>query len=337
MDIKTLLCELSSRVSVGNISEADDYAAEYLSKYAKTYKSDNGAVIATLKGKSDYTLMLDAHIDEVAFVVTGVDGDGFVTVNTCGGIDIRTLPAKSVTIHSKQKVTGVFCSIPPHLSPEDTDFEHITDFKIDSMLQSKAKEIISVGDFVTFNTKPYELLNGRLSGKSFDDRAGCTVLLELAKRLSKKELPFNVTFVLSDMEELGLRGAKTASYEVSPNEAIAIDVSFGDAPDVSSDDCGKLSNGAMIGISPVLDKAVTNKLFDIAKQNSIPYQSEVMGRSTGTNSDIISVNKSGVKTGLVSIPIRNMHTDNEVIDVADIESVCDLLEKYILSRGVMNV
>ncbi len=328
MNIKETLFELSDAVSIGDITEASDIAFRILSKY--TDASQNGVnVVGKIKGNSDYTLMLEAHIDEVGFVVTDIDDGGFLTVKNCGGIDLRMLPSRTVTIHGKEKITGVFCATPPHLGGV-TEYEDISVLKIDTLLGETAQEIISVGDFVTFNTKATDLQGSRITGKSLDNRAGAVCLLALAERLSGKKLPFNIIFALTDQEELGCRGAQTAAYDVSPDEAIVLDVSFADAPDVPSNDCGKLGGGAMIGMSPVLDKVISKKLVSIAKENNLPYQTEVMGGRTGTNGDVVSVSKSGVKTGLVSIPLRNMHTDVEIIDIKDIENVCDLLEKYIL-------
>ncbi len=336
MDIKNTLFSLSRANNAFYVSEASDIAYEILSKYAKTIRKTGLTVIGEIKGESDYTIMLDAHIDEVSFVVTNIDENGFLTVNKAGGIDIRALAAKTVTIHGKQKVTGVFCSTPPHLSSGDTEYDDISKIKIDTMLGGKAKEIVSVGDIVTYNTKPFELGN-LVCGKSFDDRAGVVCLLELAERLSNKKLPCNVVFSLCDSEELGCRGSRTATYSVNPDEAIAIDVSFGDGPNISPDECGKVGSGAMVGISPVLDKRISERLINLAKENNIPYQCEVMGGNTSTDSDVISITREGVKTGLLSIPLRNMHTDVEVLDIADIKSVCDVLEAYILSGGIKNV
>ena len=101
-------------------------------------------------------------------------------------------------------------------------------------------------------------------------------------------------------------------------------------------EAGKLSEGAMIGISPVLNKKMSDTFKNIAERENIPYQLEVMGAKTGTDADVIGVSHSGVKTGLISIPIRNMHTDAEVVDINDILSVCDILERYILSGGIMD-
>ena len=336
MDIKNTLFSLSGACNAFYVREASDIAFDILSKYAKTIKKSGLTVIGEIKGESDYTIMLDAHIDEVGFVVTNVDDNGFLTVNKAGGIDIRALAAKTVTIHGKEKIKGVFCSTPPHLSSGKTEYDDISKIKIDTMFGKKAKELISVGDVVTYSTVPFDL-GDKVAGKSFDNRAGVVCLLELAERLSCKKLPCNVVFSLCDSEEIGCRGSRTATFSVNPDEAIAIDVSFGDGPNISPDECGEVGSGAMVGISPVLDKRISNKFINLAKQNKIPYQCEVMGGKTSTDSDVISITREGVKTGLLSIPLRNMHTDVEVLDIADIKSVCDILEAYILSGGIRNV
>lgn len=331
MNIKETLLKLSDAVSIGDITEASLVAFDILSKYTRAEKQGNN-VIGKMKGDGNYTLMLEAHIDEVGFVVTNVDDNGFLTVKNCGGIDLRMLPARCVTIHGKQRVSGVFCSVPPHLDSVK-EYSDISALKIDTLLGERAKDIISVGDMVTFKVKAAELNGSRITGKSLDNRAGVVCLLELAERLHGKKLPCNVVFAFTDAEELGNRGAKTASFEISPDEAVVLDVSFADGPDVPSHDCGRLSAGAMIGISPILDRQICKKLISAAEQNNIPYQIEVMGGRTGTDSDVISVSKSGVKTSLVSVPLRNMHTDVEIVDTDDIKSVCDLLENYILKGG----
>lgn len=328
MNIKDTLLTLSNAVSIGNITTASEIAFTMLSKYAKTSR-DGINVVGKMAGETDRTLMLEAHIDEVGFIVTDIDADGFLSVKNCGGIDLRMLPAKVVTIHGKEKITGVFCATPPHLGGPK-EYDDISNLKIDTLLGEKASQIISVGDFVTFSANADVLQKGRVTGKSLDNRAGVACLLLLAERLHGKKLPCNVVFAFTDGEELGNRGAKTITFDVDPDEALVIDVSFADAPDVPGNECGKLGHGAMIGMSPILDKDVSRKLVKIAKEKDIAYQTEVMGRKTGTNSDVVSISKKGVKTGLLSIPLRNMHTDVEIVDVNDIENTCNLLENYIL-------
>ena len=334
MDIKQKLFALSERDAVGNIDEASLFARDMLNAVCKTERQNNLTVIGFLKGESDYTVMLDAHIDQIAMVVTDVDDNGFLTVSNAGGIDIRALPSRRVTVHGKEKITAVFCSVPPHLAKDEVEYSDIAKLKVDTLLGKKAKEIIAFGDFVTFNAKARELVGSRVAGRSFDDRAGVACVLEIAERLSERQLPVNVAFTLSDAEELGLRGAVTASFKVNPDEAIALDVSFGDGIDIKKEECGELGKGAMIGFAPVLDSEISKKLEAIAKQKGIAYQTEVMSAKTGTNADVISVSKQGVRTGLVSIPLRNMHSEVETVDIKDLESVCDLICEYILAGGV---
>ncbi len=336
--IEGTLFTLSESFAIKNVSEASNIAFAEMSKFCRCKKSDtNLSFTGVLKGENNYTLMLDAHIDEVGFTVTDIDDKGFLTVANCGGIDLRSLPGKTVIIHGKERVKGVFINTPPHLGGNSVNYEDISKIKIDTCLGEKAKEIITLGDEVTYCTKPKKLLGSKITGKSLDDRAGVVVLLELARRLKDKKLPINVVFSVVDGEELGMRGAVPATFEVSPDEAVAIDVTFATAPDVSDNEGGYLGKGAMIGVSPVLDRNITDKLNTIAFDNNIPYQNEIMGGKTGTDSDVIGISGKGVKTGLISIPLRNMHTDCEILDVADIISTCDILEKYILSGGCFNV
>lgn len=336
MDIKEILFSLSERDAIGTVTEARDTAREILGKYAEVKNVGNLSVVGFIKGKSDYTILLDAHIDQIGMIVTDVDSEGFLTVSNSGGIDIRALPARTVTVHGKERIPAVFCSTPPHLSKGKTEYTDIAEIKLDTGLGKKAKEIVSIGDYVTFSAAPTPLSGDLVTGRSFDDRSGVACLLEVANRLYGKELPVSVAILLSDGEELGMRGATTAAFNINADEAIAVDVSFGNGIGISETECGKLSEGAMIGVSPVLCRDLSDKLINTAEQNGIKYQLEAMGGKTGTNADVISVSRGGVKTCTVSIPLRNMHTEVETLSLADLNSVCDLLEKYILSGGLLN-
>ena len=204
------------------------------------------------------------------------------------------------------------------------------------MLGAKAKDLVSLGDYITFSAEPAELSGGLVTGRSFDDRAGVACLLKTAELLSGKALPCRVVLLFSDAEELGMRGAAAASFGIRPDEVIAVDVTFGDGIGISAEECGKLGGGPMIGFSPVLDSGVSKKLCKVAAENGIDYAPEVMGGKTGTNADVLSTAESGAKTCTVSIPLRNMHTEVETVSLADIESSAELLAKYILSGGLLN-
>lgn len=331
-----LIKNLCDKSAVSTLSDAAKFIKEQMPKNAQIKDLGGLSFAVTFKGEKDYDVMLEAHVDEIAMTVTAISDDGFLSVSAVGGIDPRILPASRVKIWGKEEIFGVFCSTPPHLSKGEDECSDITDMYVDTLLGERAKEVIKVGDMVTFAAETVELLNGRVAAKSLDDRAACAVLVELSKRFEKAKLPLNVTLLFADAEEIGCRGSKTATFTLNPNEAVAIDVSFASAPDVSKEKYSALGGGALIGISPILNKKITDKLIKIATEKEIPHQKEVMGGTTGTDSDAITVTKSGVPCGLVSIPQRNMHTPTEVVDLGDIMGVCDILEEYVLSGGALN-
>ncbi|MBR7071231.1 MAG: M20/M25/M40 family metallo-hydrolase [Clostridia bacterium] len=327
------LLALSRAVGAGSVRGAAETAVGLLSPYADCETTDNLTVFATVNGACNRTLLLDAHLDEVSMIVTDIDENGFLTVSACGGLDLRALPARPVTVHGRQEIPAVFCSVPPHLSDGDPSFDRIADLKIDTLLGAEAKKVIAVGDTVSFRAEPVPLSDTRITGKSLDNRASVAVLVELARRFSAEKPPMNLCFVLSAQEELGLRGIRTAAHRVQPDEAVVLDVSFADGVGISPLDCGNMGKGAMIGYSPVLERKISKKLTRLAQDHKIPYQIEVMDGHTGTNADAVSLVGNGIPTGLVSIPLRNMHTDVETVDLSDLKSVCDLIEHYIRAGG----
>ncbi len=329
MDIKKLLTALSEASGIGNIKEATNIAKAELSKYAEVQDFGSIGLIGKIDKGAKATLLLDAHIDEVGFVVTSVLDSGFLKVSAVGGIDPRILPSTPVMVHGKTDIPAVFASTPLHLAKEESAAVPLDEIYLDTALNN-IKDIVSVGDYVTYNTKVADLAGNRISGKSFDDRALCAAVIEVASRIYDKPLPFNIIISLSEQEELGTRGAVTSAFANEADFAVVLDVSFASAPDVPSEQSGKLGGGAMIGISPILNKSITDKIKRAAEKNSLPYQNEVMGGKTGTDADVISISKSGIPTGLISLPLRNMHTPYEIISLDDLENLADILESFIL-------
>ena len=328
------LKELSESCFIGNINDTAEIVTRMIKPFVdEVYLDKSGGVIAKINGKNDYRIMLEAHIDEIGMIVTKVLSGGFVRVRNVGGVDIRVLPSLKVVIHGKTAVKGIFTSTPPHLASQNNDdkYPSFDDIMIDTGLEN-AEEIISVGDFVTFDTKFTQLNEDYVTGKSLDNRTGCLSLIRAAEMIHNNGTPENtIVFSFATAEELGNRGSKIASYDIDANEAIAVDVSFGLSPNAPKEHCGVLGDGAMIGVSPILSRAVKDKLISIAENNNIDYQLEIMGGRTSTDADVISITKSGVKTGLLSIPLRYMHTPVEVAKLSDIESVAMLLKEYALS------
>ena len=321
---------------MGHITEARDIACEYLGKYMAIKQLYGNCAVGVLKGESDKTIMLEAHCDEVGFIVKYVDDKGFIKVDSIGRVDARLLPSKPVTIYAKQKIKGVFGSIPPHLKGGDDKPFDLDSLFIDTGLGAKAKEIVSAGDIVAFDSSAQEMGKNAVCGKSLDNRAGVAALIRAAQLLENESLPYNVCFLLSWNEEVGLRGAKTATYELKPDCAVAVDVSFGNMPGVSADKTRKLGSGTMIGISPLLSRKVTDELFKIADDFEINHTEEVMSGATGTDADVITATGAGIPCGLLSIPLRSMHSCYETVDVRDIEATAQLLCRFVLSGGALD-
>lgn len=281
--------------------------------------------------------LLDAHIDQIGFIVTEITDDGFMKFDKIGGIDAKFLPAFEVTVWGKKKISGVISTLPPHLQSSDDEKKapKIRDLAIDTgYSKAELDEIISVGDTVTFKNNFTQLLNNQVSANSLDDRSGVAAILLCLDRL--KKLPCKITVLFSSQEEVGTRGAKIGPYLKKVDESICVDVSFAYTPGCDKIECGEISKGAMIGFSPILNRDISNKLASVAKDNNIPYQREIMSGRTGTNADVISISESGVKTALISIPEKYMHQRVEVVDTADVEAVSDLICAYIKERSSLN-
>lgn len=322
--------------AAGREDGAAQVAAEMLSFLPNVKIDTLGSVVATFGNpESKRHILLDAHLDQIGMLVTSVDENGFLKVARDGGMDRRVLPGSRVVVYGKETLNGIVCCLPPHLTDGGEDHvPDITEMAVDvGLTKEEANELVQPGDVVLLPGEPRRLLGSRVTGAALDDRAGCAALIRCAQLLQETTLSCRVTVLLSTREEVGSQGAETAAFREEPDMAIAVDVSFADQPGVPSHKCGKLSEGPMIGVSPVLDKNITETLKRLAKENEIPFQLEVMGGTTGTNADEINVTRGGVPCGLVSIPQRNMHTPAEICDLKDIENVARLLAAFIREVG----
>lgn len=335
--LKNMIFDLSeSNGTSGAEGEISDIIEKYVSAFAEVKKDKFGNVTAYMPA-GEKTILLDAHMDRIGMIVTHIEDGGFLRVAKCGGMDARVLAAQDVTVWGKKPVYGVVTSTPPHLStPEDAkkakDFDSIL---IDTGLsKEEAEKLISRGDRITVKCPHGELENGRIFGAALDDRAGCAVIIRAARLVAESKDRPSVKLLFSGQEETGGDGAVTGSYNLVADECLSVDVSFADAPDMPCEKYGKLNKGPMIGIAPVLDYRISQKLKETAEVKKIPYQLEIMGDSTGTNADDIAISKGGIRTGLVSVPQRNMHTGVEIISLEDVENSAKLIAEYILGGGL---
>ena len=335
--MKELLKELCTAAGVGGQGEAPAAAAARLRPLCDEVATDRLGNVTAIRRSGEAgarTLLLEAHIDEIGFVVTGVDDKGFLRLDKCGGIDRRVLPAAEVTVWADRPYAGVFCSVPPHLAGEHDPLPEIPELGEDiGMTAEEARAAVPVGTRVSFRPHFEELAGSRVCAKALDNRAGVAAVIAALELLKDEPLPLHVAVLLSVQEELGCRGAATGAFALDPQGAIAVDVSFAVTHDADPARCGRLGGGVMLGFSPVLDAAMTDRLQTLCEMRDIPWQPEGMGGRTGTDADMITVARGGVPTALLSIPLRYMHTPIEVADVHDVEAVAALMAAYIREGG----
>lgn len=324
----TKLCKMNG-IS-GDESEIAEFACEKLKKYCPDARIENGNVIGTLGNQNPnaWHVLLDAHLDQIGLIVTSITEDGFITVGNIGGLDRRWFPAQRVIIHGKKNISGIICTLPPHLTNGEEKVQKIEQVRIDTGYSAQElKEIISIGDSVTFCGITQELAGGRFTSPALDDRAGIASVLYALDEIWQEDIGCKVTVLFSAKEEVNGYGAKVGCFAINPDIALAIDVSF--AGDGKLSKTGISGNGVMIGFSPALSKDLSHELANDAIDAKIPYQYEVMNGRTGTNADDFSICRDGVETGVLSIPIDYMHTPVEVVDLSDIKHTGKLLAEFL--------
>ena len=310
-----------------------DYVTEVFSEFGQVTRDNLNNIIIHKKGKGKGKIMLMAHLDEVFMIVTDIKENGFLAFKGAG-IDPKTLVSKEVTIHGKETIQGIIGIKPPHLMKEEDRKKAVT---IDSLLidtgytKESLEKIVRPGDYVTVKGNYKELLNNNVSVKTVDDRGGVVALYRCAKELRNIDHDMDVYFVCSAQEEVGHRGAKTATNRIKPDIGIAVDVTF---------DCGmyglehgdtELGKGGVICIGPNIHPKVRKYLMKVCKEYNIPFQLEVEAGNTGTDAWDIQVAGEGVATFLISIPIKYMHTSVETVNMDDIKNTGYMMAKLIES------
>lgn len=335
-ELKSLVLDLAgANGTSGDETEIASLALKKLEKYMPAHIDALGSVCGTAEGEGTH-ILLEAHIDRIGLAVTAVDDSGFIKVARVGGMDARVLAAEQVTVWADEPLFGVVISTPPHLSAGDDrkKAKAFDELAIDVGLSAdEVRKKVRPGMRVTVNSTPKELLNSRVSCAALDDRAGVAAVLRCLELLENKNHGCRISVLFSVQEENSGGGAAAGGFTVSPDEAISVDVSFAMAPGLKKEKCGELGKGVMIGFSPVLDYSMSRNFVRLAQENGIAYSTEIMSGNTGTNADDIQRSGRGVKTGLLSIPQRNMHTAVEIVDINDIESVAELMAAYIIERG----
>ncbi len=299
-----------------------------------------GNIISKLNKEKKPLIVIAGHIDEIGFHVRYIDDDGYVYVRQIGGFDISQLPARKVKIHTQtMDIIGIVGSKPIHLTKGDKDSmpNSIDQLYIDIGAKDgkEAKELIEIGDPVTYDNTIEPMMNDLYCARAFDNRAGAFVVAEVMKNVYKNKDIFKAGLycVGSSQEEAGARGIKSLSSVIKPNIGIAVDGTFAiDTPDANHKKDGnvKLGEGPALARGANTNPKLFRKLIEICKNNNIPYQIEAEPSGNGTDADPMQT-QMGCAAALVSIPLRYMHTQFEVININDVENIIKLLTEFCLS------
>ena len=307
---------------VPGISGREDKIAEVIKKEVEAYADEVytdpvGNLIAHKKGNGK-KVMFAAHMDEIGYFVTFIDDRGLIKVGNVGGIN--AIAGAFTQVVSEKGVYGV-------IVPSDMKDVKVDGFYIDIGAKTKkqAEAKVKIGDYFV-HVPAFRRLNGstRYIGRPFDDRIGCAVLIETLKNV--KNTDNDLYFVFSVQEEVGCRGAKPAAYSIEPEVGIAIDVTaVGGKPGAPTMDV-KLGGGAAIKIkdaSVICSYEIVNKMRELAKENKVKYQEEILIRG-GTDTSAMQISKGGCLAGAISVPSAYIHSVNEMIDMSDVKEIVKL-------------
>ncbi len=331
MDLKLLkkICETPG--APGFESKIRELVIKEIKPYVHELRTDNmGNLIALIKGREQISIMASAHLDEIGFIVTHIDDQGFIFFHTLGGFDPKTLTAQRVIIHGKKDIIGVMGSKPIHImsAEEKTKAPKINDFFIDTGLSiEEVKRNIEIGCPIT-RERSLIVMGDNINCKSLDNRISVYILIEAIKKL--KDPPYDFYAVFSVQEEVGIRGAQVAAHQINPDFGLGIDTTIAyDVPGAKDEEMiTKLGGGVAIKVmdaSTICDTRMVSFLKESATKNKIPFQLEILTAGGTDTANIQRMGKHGSIAGAISIPTRHIHQVIEMVNKKDVLCAIDLL------------
>ncbi len=312
-----------------------EYCERFASEVAVDHVGSSRAVVAGTRGGP--SLAIVGHIDEIGLHVTHIDDQGYLRFGQVGGWDPVVLVGQRVRLQTRQgPVPGVIGRKPIHLLKEE-DRKKSPELKqlhidIGAASGDEARRLVRIGDVAVIDVDPVELSNERLASRALDNRVGCYVAAETARMVAEAGgAPGDVIALAVAQEETGLHGARTSAYSVRPDLAIAVDVTFAtDQPGIELGEITKheFGSGPVIARGTMLHPRVSELLHETAEAEGIPFTIESVGRRTSTDADAIHASRGGVPTGLVSVPVRYIHSPVELVQLKDIDSTVRLLAAF---------
>lgn len=298
-----------------------------------------GSVHAILKGNGQApSVMIAAHMDEVGLMVNYISDTGYLSVSAVGGVDSAVLPGMRVDVHTESGTyRGVVGRKPIHLIEPDErkKVTPLSSLVIDLGMPAKqVKKLVHIGDVITYGVGFEKFGKGMAVSRAFDDKAGVYVATRVMEELKAKGSA-NGDYICAAtvQEEIGLRGGTTSAYGINPDIVIGLDVTHAtDYPGIDQSKYGKITcgGGPVIGRGPNINPVVFERLMMAAKEENITVQVEAEPGVTGTDAGTMQIQQGGKACGLLSIPLRYMHTPTEVICLKDLEKTVRLLTRFIL-------
>lgn len=326
------LCLLNG--TSGDEVRVRDYIINEIKEYS-TYKVDNlGSVIAYKKGKKkpNKTVCINAHMDEVGFIITGITSDGYLRFAPVGGIDTKVCLDRAVTV-GENRINGVIADKAYHLLEEGEkdkapSFDKLL-IDIGAKSETEAQSVVSLGDFAYFESDYTELGNGYIKAKALDDRIGCMLMIELIK----SELEYDTVFCFNVQEEVGLRGSKCTSFAVGADISIVLEATTaGDLDGVSgADRVCVLGNGGVVSFMDnrtIYDRELYKLAMNTASENNISVQTKT-AVAGGNDAGSIQTSGKGAKVMALSLPCRYIHSPSSVVKKSDIDNTRKLLKKIL--------
>ena len=312
----------------------------FVGGFADEVRTDwHGNVIAAVNPTGSPRIMLAGHCDQIGLMVKHIDERGFVWVDSIGGWDIQMLIGQQMVIWGQNgAVPGVIARKPIHLLSAD-DRKKVPELKdlwidIGAKDREEARQVISVGDPVTFALGVHKLRNNLAAAPGMDNKVGAWVVMSALQIVATREPQAAVFAVSTVQEEIGLRGAQTSAFAIDAQVGIAVDVTHAtDCPTLDVKQYGdiNLGDGPVLYRGPNVNPTVHARLVQQAGQSEIPFQIGGLSRAASNDANVMQITRGGIATGIVAIPNRYMHSPVEVVSLADLENAAKLIAAFCAS------
>ena len=281
-------------------------------------------------------ILLDAHIDTVGMMVTDIKKGGFLSVVNVGGLDTRVLPATEMTVYGKKEIYGLVTSTPPHLRKAGADsVPKMEELYVDTgYSKEELEELVTIGDPLGYRFVFTEMENDYVTTSGLDDKACACAIIEAMRDIDPCQMKYDVYVTISSQEETGKNGSARAAFEIEPDIAIITDVNFASGDGTPDYECIKCGKGASVDISSLTDKTLIRGIIRLLKEKGIGHQIICEPGRTCTNNEGVLISGRGTRTAVLSVPLKNMHTPCETVNLKDIKSLAEILTAIVCEENL---